>query len=147
MSEIDFFNIKKPIGVGASANPVKKEYNLDRFFTNLYFLPDKIQFCHHNTTSYAQHKALDFAYEKLDDLKDDIVEQIIGYTGERIKNLNLTHLSNFSEELVKSLPQEIMSFAKELEDWAEEKGYCNIENLAQEYSGIGAKLNYLLTLK
>ena len=39
-----------------------------------------------------------------------------------------------------------MVFAKELEEWAEEKEYCDIENIAQGLSGEAAKVIYLLTL-
>lgn len=142
MEQLDFFNRQSYKLVSK-----KQGITIDTIFNSLYLFPNKIQFCHHNTTSFAQHKALDDTYEKLNDLKDDIVEQIIGYTGQRISSLSLGNISSFSENMSKEIAKEIMTFAKELENWAEENEYCNIENLAQEYSGVAAKLNYLLTLK
>lgn len=121
--------------------------DISSIFNALYQLPQKAHFCHHLTTSFAAHKALDFAYEKLNDLKDDIVEQIIGYTGQRFSTISLKPLTGYSEAMNVQLAREIMSFGEQLEEWAEANDYCNIENLAQEYSGVGAKLNYLLTLK
>jgi hypothetical protein len=39
-----------------------------------------------------------------------------------------------------------MSFAYELEMWAEDKKYCDISNKAQDLSGIFARTQYMLTL-
>lgn len=115
-------------------------------FTSLYQLPNKTQYCHHNTTSYARHKALDTTYEALSDLKDDIIEKIIGYSGVRPQNISLQPLTGYSESMDIQVADEIMAFGKKLEEWAAVKEYCDIENLAQEYSGVGAKLKYLTTL-
>lgn len=114
---------------------------------NLYSFPVKLQLCHHNTTSYAKHKALDFAYDALSTLKDDVIEKLIGYGVPRFHSVTIGTISADNVEIYsKTLAKEIMSFGKSLEKFASEKGYCDIENLAQEYSGVGAKLNYLLTL-
>ena len=43
--------------------------------------------------------------------------------------------------------EEIIKFAKNLEEWAEGKEYCDIENIAQSLSGDGAKAIYRLSLK
>jgi DNA-binding ferritin-like protein len=121
--------------------------NLTALFTSLYQLPDKIQYCHHNTTSYAAHKALDTTYESIDDLKDSIVEKVVGYTGIRPTTISLQPLTGYNETMNNEVADEIMAFGIKLEAWASEHDYCDIENLAQEYSGAGAKLKYLLTLK
>ena len=39
-----------------------------------------------------------------------------------------------------------MDFAYEVYEWAEEKHFCDIENKAQDLSGLGAKTIYRLTL-
>lgn len=130
-------------------SPFKKEVSINdinKYVTQLYLLPDKIQFCHHLTLSFAQHSALDRTYDSLSALKDSIVEKIIGYTGKRFTALSLGNISGFGPNMPKMLADEIMSFGKELEEWAEENEYCDVENLAQEYSGVGAQLAYLLTL-
>lgn len=123
------------------------DYNpLDKIVSALYMLPLKVQFCHHLTTSYAAHKALDTTYDTLNDLKDSIVEKLIGYS-QRFSKVNLESLDNYSETMNNMVAVEIMNFGKKLESWAAENEYCDIENLAQEYSGAGAQLKYLLTLK
>lgn len=124
-------------------NTVDIQYIIDK----LYSLPVKVQFCHHLTTSYAAHKALDGAYDSLNDLKDSIIEKLIGYTEERFKSVTIPTCSNYSEEMNKEVCEEIKTFAKELEMYAESMDFCDIENLAQEYSGVGAQLSYLLSLK
>jgi len=45
------------------------------------------------------------------------------------------------------LAEEIIKFAKNLQDWAYEKEYCDIENIAQSLSGDAAKAIYRLSLK
>jgi len=125
----------------------KQSTDIDGIVSQLYQLPIKVQFCHHLTTSYAAHKALDGAYDSLNDLKDSIVEKLIGYTGKRFSKLSMSPLLNYNESMNTQVASEIMNFGETLEEWAATNDYCDIENLAQEYSGIGAQLAYLLTLK
>ena len=120
---------------------------IDGIVSQLYQLPNKVQFCHHLTTSFAAHKALDGAYSALSDLKDEIVEKLIGYTGKRFNSLTLISLSGYNENMNTEVAKEIMAFGESLEEWAKTQDYCDIENLAQSYSGEGAQLAYLLTLK
>lgn len=143
----DFFSKAVPLSQKSDEKEtISTNNSLDELFNKLYQLPDKIQFCHHNTTSYAKHMALDRTYNSLVEMKDEIVEKLIGYTGQRIKTLTLGTISSYTEELPKQLAQEIINFGNQLEEYGEENGYCDIENLAQSYAGIGAQLNYLLTL-
>lgn len=128
------FTIQRPIGINEIA-------------TSLYQLPIKIQFCHHLTSSYAAHKALDEAYDKLNDLKDSIIEKLIGYSGNKFTNINMTNISGYTENMNMQVAKEIIDFSKKLEDFASKNNYSDIENLAQEYSGVGAQLIYLLNLK
>ena len=118
----------------------------DYYATMLFQLPVKVQFCHHSTTSYAAHKALDKTYNNINDLKDSILEKLIGCMGYRYKNLNMSQLSNYSEDMNKQVAEEICQFAKKLMTWADSNGYSDIGNLAQEYLGTGNQLRYLLTL-
>src|SRR6188768_1104128 len=103
----------------------------------LYFLPIKVQFCHHLTTSYSAHKALDGAYDSLNGLKDSIVEKLMGYSNSRFSKIPLQSLENYSESMNNEVASEILTFGGKLEQWASDKGYRDIENLAQEYSGVG----------
>ena len=89
---------------------------------------------------------MDFAYDAITELKDEIIEKAIGYTGQRYKRVNLTTIEGDPETLSSQIADEIMAFGKYLESYSELNGYCDLENLAQSYSGVGAKLKYLLTL-
>jgi hypothetical protein len=124
---------------------VKPVLNLELIASKLYMLPIKTQFCHHLTTSYAAHKALDTTYELINDLKDEIIEKLMGCEG-RFKSLSLTSLSGFSEALCLKVADEIKEFGDTLVEYARKEHYNDIENLAQSYSGAGIKLKYLLSL-
>lgn len=128
------------------ASPLTNFSIVDRIISSLYQLPNKVQFCHHSTKSYAAHKALDKAYDAIQDLKDSIVEQLIGYSNQRPVTVTLEPLSGYSESMNMQVAEEIMAFGARLKNFASQQGYENIENLAQEYSGAGAQLKYLLTL-
>lgn len=120
---------------------------LDSLVTGLYQLPVKTQFCHHLTTSYSAHKALDGAYDSLNDLKDSIIEKLLGYSGTKFSKVALVPLFGYTEMMNLQVANEIVLFGAKLEEWAGKQGYCDIENLAQEYSGVGAQLKYSLNLK
>ena len=113
---------------------------------HLFLLPIKVQFCHHLTTSYAAHKALDGLYDTINGLKDEIIEKIMGYSGTKYSELQLGTISGFKETNCKSVAYEVMNWGKQLEEWAEKQGFCDIENLAQSYSGAGSQALYLLNL-
>lgn len=102
---------------------------------------------HLDTRSYAEHKALQKLYEGIDGIKDDIIEVLMGYqNGKRIGKAKLDDFPTYSQEAVTALVKEGMSFAYELEMWAEDKKYCDISNKAQDLSGIFARTQYMLTL-
>lgn len=102
---------------------------------------------HLDTRSFAEHKALDELYHSLADFKDEISEKIMGYMGgKRIGKLKLEEVSEYSHSESVKLAEEIKDFAYELQEWAEDKKYCDIENIAQGLSGLAAKTIYLLTL-
>lgn len=81
------------------------------------------------------------------DVKDEISEKLQGYLDEIIGDIETISVPKYTETASKKLAKEIMEFAYKLYEWAEEERYCDIENMAQDLSGIGAKFNYLLMLK
>ena len=102
---------------------------------------------HLDTQSFAEHKALDELYTSLVGYKDEICEKLMGYAqGKRIGVAKLDPLPVYSPAAAIDLVNQIMKFAKNLEEWAEEMEYCDIENIAQGLSGEAAKIRYLLTL-
>ncbi len=103
---------------------------------------------HLNTKSFAEHSAMNGLYTSLVDFKDEISEKLMGYmNGERIGDISIDKIPNYSTGVSENLANEILIFAKKLNEWAGENEYCDIENIAQELSGEAAKTIYLLTLK
>lgn len=102
---------------------------------------------HLDTKSFAEHKALDGLYSDLVGFKDEISEKLMGYMGgKRIGSITIDSIPSYSQGASNKLANEIKDFAKDLEEWAEENEYCDIENIAQGLSGLAAKTIYLLTL-
>lgn len=125
---------------------IPKVMSINDIAGHLFILPVKVQFCHHLTSSYAAHKALDGLYDTINSMKDEIIEKVMGYTNTKYSELNLSKISNFKEADCKSIAYEVMNYGKQLEEWAGKQGWCDIENLAQSYSGAGAQCVFLLNL-
>lgn len=116
--------------------------------SKLFSLSDIAHKLHLDTKSYAEHKALGKLYEGLVDFRDEISEKIMGYqNGKRIGKLKLEDIPEYTEGAPLKLANDVLDFAYELYEWAGEKHYCDIENIAQSLSGLGSQTVYLLTLK
>ena len=115
----------------------------------LFYFENAFHAFHQDTTNGWEHDALGKLYEQLADYKDDIPEKIMGYMGgKRIGSLKREQIPAYSnKESSIKLVEELIKFAKQLEEWAESKEYCDIENIAQSLSGDGAKAIYRLSLK
>jgi DNA-binding ferritin-like protein len=127
-------------GVGGSS------LNLDGVAAKLTHFVDQLHLLHWQTTSYAEHQALGALYDKVFDLKDEIVEKIMGYSGTRPKASKHDMLRDYSIGITKSVVNDLKMFAKELEEYGESNNMPDIENIAQSLSGEAAKTLYLLTL-
>ena len=119
---------------------------ISTFFGRLFQARTEIHQYHLKTTSYAEHQALGGLYDKVFDLKDEIVEKIMGYTGTRPKASKHEMLRDYSIGITKSVVTDLKSFAKDLEEYGESNNMPDIENIAQSLSGEAAKTLYLLTL-
>lgn len=115
----------------------------------LFYFENAAHAFHQDTTSGWEHDALGKLYGELADFKDDIPEKIMGYMGgKRIGSLKREQIPAYTgKESSVKLAEDIVAFGKSLQDWAEEKEYCDISNIAQSLSGLGAKTLYRLTLK
>ena len=113
----------------------------------LFSLRNSAHKLHLDTRSHAEHLALVAAYDSLGDFADEVSEKLMGYmNGKRIGAGKLDPLPVYESGAPAKLAKDIMQFGSDLEDWAESKNYCDIENIAQSISGLGAKTFYLLTL-
>lgn len=113
----------------------------------LFYFHDVAHKFHLDTKSFAIHEALDGLYKGLVDFKDDISEKLMGYLkGKRIGKITIDGIPEYSDSATIALAEEIKDFGYELYEWAGEKKYCDVENIAQSLSGLGAKTIFLLTL-
>lgn len=114
--------------------------NFSHFYEQLHLM-------HLQTSSYAEHEALGALYACVGAVKDDALEKIMGYKGERIKVYPLFPLLPYSPELARNKVKEIKNFSEMLSQYANAYNMPDIKNIADELSGKAAKTLYLLTLK
>jgi len=124
----------------------KVSLNLDSIKAKLTYFELQLHELHWETRSLAEHLALGDAYDMVFDLKDEIVEKIMGYTGTRTKPMPVETIKGYSAGMPDQVISELMNFAKQLEAFGETNGMPDIENIAQGLSGSAAKIKYRLTL-
>jgi hypothetical protein len=117
---------------------------LESIAAKLTYFHEQLHLLHWQTTSFAEHKALGKLYEFIQDFKDEAVEKLMGYMGRRVKAFKIEPLSDGANAM--AVVSAVQTFAYDLEEWAEENKYCDIENMAQDLSGKAAQTKYLLTL-
>lgn len=122
------------------------ELSPDVIATKLTYFELQLHNLHWATKSYAEHQALGGLYDKVFDYKDDIVEKIMGYTGNRAKIGIPGALKEYGVGVSETIVNELITFAKQLETYGSSNNMPDIENIAQGLSGDAAKTKYLLTL-
>lgn len=118
----------------------------DVIATKLTYFELQLHNLHWATKSFAEHMALGGIYDKVFDLKDEIVEKIMGYTGTRAKIGKVDAFKDYGVGVSDMVINELQTFAKQLESYGASNGMPDIENIAQSLSGDAAKTKYLLTL-
>ena len=100
---------------------------------------------HHNTRSFAKHKAFDAAIEDFEEMKDAIIESIIGYSGVRYDIVIGVEVS-FDTIIQDKVPTYVYGIADMLEQYSKKYGFKGLENKSAELHNIGSKLSYQLSL-
>jgi hypothetical protein len=118
----------------------------DAIATKLSYFELQLHNLHWGTKSYAEHQALGGLYDAVFDFKDEIIEKIMGYSGTRAKIGNPGQLKDYSPGLSSQVVGELITFAKQLQNYGASNNMPDIENVAQALSGAAAKTKYLLTL-
>lgn len=118
----------------------------DAIATKLTYFELQLHNLHWATRSYAEHQALGGLYDTVFDLKDEIVEKIMGYSGIRAKIGNPGQLKDYAPGVSEQVVSELITFAKQLQNYGASMNMPDIENVAQSLSGTAAKTKYLLTL-
>ena len=122
------------------------ELSPDAIATKLTYFELQLHNLHWATRSYAEHQALGGLYDAVFDLKDEIVEKIMGYAGTRAKIGNPGQLKDYAPGVSSQVVSELITFAKQLQNYGSANNMPDIENVAQALSGTAAKTKYLLTL-
>jgi DNA-binding ferritin-like protein len=127
-------------------NAIGNALTLETISGKLSFFYEQLHLLHFQTTSFAEHEALGKIYDKVGDFQDEIVEKIMGYSGKRIKAYKIDPLRDYSSGAPTQVVKELVSFAKQLEEFGEANNMPDIENIAQSLSGEAAQTLYRLTL-
>jgi DNA-binding ferritin-like protein len=122
------------------------ELSPDSIATKLSYFELQLHNLHWGTKSYAEHQALGGLYDAVFDFKDDIIEKIMGYSGVRAKIGNVGQLKEYTSGASTQVVGELITFAKQLQNYGASNNMPDIENVAQSLSGTAAKCRYLLTL-
>lgn len=122
----------------------QNEMSLETIAAKLTYFQDQVKLLHWQTTSYSEHKALDKFYNFLQDIKDEIVEKMMGYLNRRVKAYKIEPLIDGID--CSLVTNNVILFAKQLQNYAASNNMPDIENIAQTLSGEAAKTKYLLTL-
>ncbi len=117
----------------------RKEHEM--FIESMLQTSADIHYHHLNTRSFAEHKALNYAYKALDGLTDSICEKLIGYAG----RYNGTKIVTPSCKLME-LSDCIDKLGRDLKTMASKNKWDDLVNTADEIIGISPQLKYLLTL-
>ena len=119
----------------------------DTIATKLTYFELQLHNLHWATRSYAEHQALGGLYDAVFDFKDEIVEKIMGYNnGMRAKIGNPGQFKDYAPGVSEQVVSELISFAKQLQNYGATNNMPDIENVAQALSGKAATTKYLLTL-
>lgn len=122
------------------------ELSLDKIKAKLNYFELQLHELHWQTRGFAEHEALGKIYDIVFDVKDEIVEKIMGYTGVRTKAMPVDTIKDYAPGMAEQVVNELQIFAKQLEAFGESNGMPDIENIAQSLSGDAAQTKYRLTL-
>ena len=120
--------------------------SLDAVKAKLNYFELQLHELHWQTRGFAEHEALGKIYDRVFDLKDEIVEKIMGYTGTRTKAMPVQQIKDYTPGMSEQVIGELIKFASQLEEFGEANNMPDIENIAQSLSGDAAQTKYRLTL-
>lgn len=121
------------------------EMTMESIAEKFDFFFRQIHLSHLQTPSYSEHKALQI-WDTIPDVKDEVLEKLMGYEGRKIRNYKALPLMDYSPDLPKRILTELKDFSEQLESYGKLKNYSDIENIAQSLSGSASQTLYLLTL-
>lgn len=120
------------------------ELTIETVAAKMSYFFEQIHLLHLQTPSHAEHSALNF-WDYVVDAKDEILEKLMGYEGRKIKAYKIDALTDYVPGAPSKVVGDVKTFAKQLQNFGDAKGYGDISNIAQSLSGEAAKTLYLLT--
>lgn len=139
---------KRPIEIGAMSKKPRSNMN-DRSHIVMIFMEmlNTVKIYHWKTRSYAQHKATDELYSKLNEHIDTFIETLSGKDGSRIKLmeneiqvLDETNTNDFRKRIF-----EYRSFLINMNSYFDSKKDTDLLNIRDEILGDINQFLYLLT--
>lgn len=117
--------------------------------SKLFALYGTAQFFHWQTTSYAKHKMLDDVYTSIGDIKDTIVEYLLG--AQSPKRLGMIQgvpaLQNYSDDSVGTFLEDGFRFTVSLCEYGRKRNLEQLVNLSSDLQGVFVRAKYLNSLK
>jgi hypothetical protein len=117
-----------------------KSYSPQTAYVFLHRLLLELKLSHYITKQYPAHEAIGATYSAIEGMIDGITEELMGYSGVDPTALAIGTVSAMTPV---QLADHIIKDAGKLLEYASKKGWHNVENVAAELSGAGAKLKFL----
>lgn len=129
-----------------------KRYSHQHIVSMFLQMLNTVKLYHWKTTSFAQHKATDELYAKLNESIDTFVETMLGKTGSRVNLTNIksiplldyTELSNF-KNMVEQYKHYLIGMSRDT--ILHSKTNTDLLNIRDEILGHLNQFTYLLTFK
>lgn len=118
------------------------EMTLESIAAKLTYFEEQIHLIHFQTSSHAEHSALNF-YDYIHDFKDEVLEKLMGYVGRKVKAYKAEPIVDNADST--AVVSALIDWSYKLYEWAGDNHYCDVENMAQALSGEASKTRYLLT--
>lgn len=110
----------------------------------------QVKLFHWQTSSYAEHKALDKFFSNFLDLSDSLMESLMGKYGRPVLDTNSSTLemTNYSSQNMDSFMDRMHEcYSKEIKGGLDAKNDSELINIIDEILALITKTKYLLSLK
>lgn len=121
---------------------------MNQFVPYCFALRSQIHLFHFQTTSFAEHKALDGFYNDIVELIDSLVETYQGIYGRvKVDPKTTENIENYKDN--KQVVKTISAYVKECKKMKKstKEDDSDLQNILDEMIALGNKTLYLLTLK
>jgi hypothetical protein len=125
-------------------NSSQEAMSIESVATKMLYFIEQVHLIHWQAMTHHEHIITGTFYEFLEDVRDGLIEKLMGYQGRRIGMYKVEQFTPCTAEMVVN---EVMSFADSLKRYADNNGYHDVAATADTISGECAKTLYLLSFK